>query len=359
MQIDWLAGCGVGLCLAFIYFLYQRTKQHLNPSLLFSDVSDLATKNQGRAIFAKIPFYLLLGALVFFLAAFLDIHQWISMPAKEYAPTSPLPPKEGIALYLVTDRSGSMQEKVTVSNAEGWPVTDTKMNLLKKVTSDFVKDRPNDLIGLIAFARAAEVLAPLTLDHQVILNALQKLKVIQDPQQDGTSIGYALFKAVNLIVATRHFSQELEQKKEPYYTIKNSVVILVTDGMQDPSRLDYGNPLRTMEPEDAATFAKEKDVRIYIVNIEPSFATEKYLPERHVMERTAEKTGGKFYLLDSAHSLEGIFNEINQIEKSRIQQTLPPSMVKRISYYPYFIGLGLLLLFLAVLLESTGLRQVP
>lgn len=358
-ESDWLAVLLAILTFGIVYLLYQRTKKAPIPRVLYSDLHDLAMAPSLRPILAQLPKILLAAALALFLIGFIDLHQMVPLSTEAAPAASGLPPREGIALYIVADHSGSMQEQITIRNTEGFSQKVTKIKMLKEVTAEFIEGRPNDLIGLITFARAAQVLAPLTLDHQIILDELKKLEIVKDPAQDGTSIGYALYKAASLITATRHFAQELIKEGKSYYDIKHSVIILVTDGLQDPSKLDYGNPLRTMEPEDAAAYAKQQNIRIYIINVDPSFNTAEFLPQRHVMQRTAESTGGKFFMFDGATNLQEVFDEINQIEKSRIKQNLPSSLFQRVSFYPYMVALGLLCLLLGCLLESTWLRQSP
>ena len=87
------------------------------------------------------------------------------------------------------------------------------------MTHDFIvgnpetglKGRPNDLIGLVTFARGAQVLSPLTLDDEAVIDQLKKLQVVTDEKQDATAIGYAVYKTVDLIAAAKHYAQELSE----------------------------------------------------------------------------------------------------------------------------------------------------
>jgi len=278
-------------------------------------------------------------------------------------------PIEGIAIYLVLDRSGSM-----AGNIKSHKKMITKMDLLKDVTKNFVvghpqsglKGRPNDMLGLVVFSRGAQVLSPLTLDHQAIMDQLDQLQYITDYNQDGTAIGYAIYKTAHLIAATRHYAQNLLGEGKPAYEIKSSVMILITDGLQSPSPLDKGKKLRNIELLNAAQYAKEQDIRLYVVNVEPRIASKEFLAHRSLMKQIAEMTGGKFYLVESSVGLDKIYAEIDHLEKS----VLPVEMshlsfpedqyiYRRISFYPYLIGVGMLCLLFAVLLETTVLRRVP
>ena len=366
-----------GFALVFWIFLRWR-KRFSSPSLSFSKVQDLKAAVRGwRAAYADLPRLLVFAALFLFIAAFIDPHLLIKREEKGAgAPEKALPTK-GIAIYLLLDQSGSMTEKVLARTPSGSRTYITKIQLLKEVTRDFVagnpelnlKGRPNDLIGLIFFARAPQIIVPLTLDHKTILDKLAKFDVIQNEDQDGTAIGYAIFKTANLIAATRYYAEAFAGKAKPAYEIKNSIIIVVTDGLQDPSPLDKGRRLRNMSLEEAAEYAKKEGVKVYIVNVEPDIASEKYAPDRHLMERITALTGGKFYLVDSTTSLGDIYSDIDKLEKSEIppeeeeikalSKDKQPNLYRRVSFYPYLIGLGMLCLLLSLLLQSTVLRKVP
>src|SRR5262249_48328381 len=144
------------------------------------------------------------------------------------------------------------------------------------VALEFVQEHPNDLIGAISFARSAIVLSPLTLDHEAVISSIKRLKIPQDLNQQGTVIGYAIFKTANLIAAMR---QNLSEQ----YKLHDALLVLVTDGFQDPNPLDKGRRFRTMDVDEASDYAKEQGVRVFIVNVDPSINTEKFLPNKHQM----------------------------------------------------------------------------
>jgi Ca-activated chloride channel family protein len=361
-----------------LYFLHRRRSAFADPHLVYSDLRSLGNGNRKTA-WASLPQNLLWVSLLSFATAFTDPHllldrKWETMGQ----PTTPRdagqpPPTEGIAIYLVLDRSGSMSEEVIARSPSGGRRRISKINLVKEVTSKFIAGdpsiglagRPNDLIGLVFFARAANVEAPLTLEHGTVLQQLSKYNVIGQRDLDGTGIGYAIFKTANMIAATRRYSQELAHKGEPAYTIKNSIIILLTDGLQDPNPLDKGKRLRNMDIPEAAEYAKEQGVRLYMVNVDPALGTEEFAPYRHIMQRAAELTGGKFYMVDSVSNLDKIYQDINQLEKSAIPEQLEidknkrPDLYRRISFYPYLIAFGLLCLLASIMLNGLVLRRVP
>ncbi len=184
-------------------------------------------------------------------------------------------------------------------------------------------------------------------------------------------MGYAIFKTANLLTATRHFAQELKEKGQPAYDIKSATIVLVTDGLQDPSPLDKGNRLRTIELDDAAAYAKSQGIRLYLINIDPQISTSQFAPHRRQMQRITELTGGQLYLLNEPQELQQIYAAIDQLEKGSIQiegtsktsteakSELMKTHYDRFSLSPFLIAIGLLSLFSAIILETTWLRRVP
>lgn len=369
-----IALASASLLLIAIYLIWRWTRSFPQPFLFFSNIRSLNSQQKSwRVAYAPWANFLKWLALFVFLAAFIDPHFFIEKfpNAEEKQPN--IAPTEGIAIYLLLDQSGSMAEEVPIYSGSGPRKRMTKIALLKQVTKQFIDGdpalelagRPNDLIGLIYFARGAEVMSPLTLDHQAILDQLSHFQAVGDRDQDGTAIGYAIYKAASLIAATRHYSQELQEKKEPAYTIKNSIIILITDGLQDPNPLDQGKRLRNMDIPDAAAYAKQQGVRLYIVNVEPKITTEEFAPNRRQMQRAAESTGGKLFVINNTTNLEDIYQEIDRLEKSvlpaplEIDKENQPDAYKRLSLYPFLIALGLFFLACGLLLETTLFRKVP
>lgn len=360
--VDYLA---LGLLLgigSLLYFL----KHHLfvktpSPSLAFSRLKDLHLPT-WRTRSAVYPFYLHLAALTCFILAFSDPHFLWPYASKNQNQALPFreEPTEGIAIYLALDQSGSMAEPVQVEGA-----SIPKIDVLKRVTKQFILDHPSDLMGLVSFARVPRVLVPLTLDQSTLLKQLNQLQLVQKPEDDGTAIGYAIFKTANLIAATRHFADESPAGEKPPYTIKSAIIIVVTDGFQDPSRLDQGNRLRTIELDDAAAYAKSQGIRVYVINIDPILASADYAPHRRQLQTITALTGGKFYLVSNNQGLADIYADINRLEKG----TISPEMVAkahhdqipevRFSLYPFLIAFGLLCLLMALLLDSFIFRKVP
>lgn len=362
----------LGFC-ALLFFGWRRKKEFFEPHLKFSDIGDLLPKNkEWKVALIKVPEKLFFASIFLSLLAFID-PRLLSL-RNEPLSLNPQNPVEGIAIYFVLDQSGSMVQKIPA--ADGSRRTERKIDLLKQMTTQFIKGdaklglsgRSNDMIGLISFARGAQVLSPLTLDHRAILDQLSQLKEVGSMDQDGTAIGYAIYKAANLIAATKAYAQEMKKTGEQAYTIKSYAIILVTDGLQDPNPLDKGKRLRNIDIPEAGQYLKEEGIRLYAIVIEPKIATNEFAPYRNLMDRVTKLTGGKFYMMDDSRKLQQIYKDIDQLEKSRlpevqgminVQKDQRPDLYQRSSLSPYLLSLALFCLFLALLLNTTVLRKAP
>jgi len=258
---------------------------------------------------------------------------------------------KGIAIYFLVDRSGSMQEKITPEVA--------KIDWVRHATAGFIKKRTNDLMGLIAFARKADLLSPLTLDHATLQNKLDEMKVAKTEAEDGTVIGYSIFKTVNLIVGTRHFAAELKGREKSAYSIKNQIIVVLTDGLQSPNPLDRNNPFRFMGLKNAAQFAQENEVRIYFIGVVPDQEREAFMDQMHTFKEAVENTGGHFYLTPNEESLAAIYDSIDAIEKSDVVSKSVHVGKKAVSLAPYFAACGLFLLVASILIETCFARLIP
>lgn len=337
----------IGLCLlifaaalAFICFkkgYWQTTDAHLAYPDFF------ALKNRKltfRERFVFIPRWIYFGGLAFLAIAFASPYRY-----SEEAAAS-LTPQEGLAFYLVLDRSGSMGIVVEKS---GRPVT--RLDKMKSAATQLIQAFPKDLIGAIAFSRAAEVISPLSLDHKLLIKRINEITIGNDPQQGGTSIGYAIYKTANLIAASKAL-----QEKAPYHVL-SAFMIIITDGFQDPSILDKGNPLRAMELDEAADFAKRKHIKVYIVNIDPEIRQEKYAPNLREMQRAAESTGGQLFIADRIEKIEEALLNIPKQEMSKIYPESALQESRRIYLFSFFLGFGLFLLGSGLLIDHVLFRR--
>ena len=340
-----------------------------SPSLPFPDPSRLLAFQTGwRVRLAFSPSLFLRLSLLFFLAAlvdprFLDSSREESLQ-REFQALQP-PPKEGLAFYLLLDHSSSMEQKV-VDETGGGVAFVSKLDLLKRITEDFLfgserlglPGRGSDAAGLAVFARVPEILVPLTLDKEALKRGLKDLKTIEERSRDGTAIGYAIYKTASVIEATREFAT----REKSGYEIREAAIILVTDGFQFPHPEDQGNRLRTMGIEEAASFAKENQIKLYIVSVDPQIEQASYEPRRALLKRAAESSGGRFYAAAEPQKLQEIYREIDLLEKSSLPSELKGLgyiEIRKLSLYKPLIGLGLSSLILAIFLNCFIFRRVP
>lgn len=237
----------------------------------------------------------------------------------------------GIDIVMAVDLSSSMLAKDLEPN---------RMEALKKVADRFVDDRPNDRIGIVVYAGEAYTKVPVTTDKSIVKQMLQELNY--DPTvDDGTGIGMGLATAVN----------RLKESKA-----KSRVIILLTDGI---------NNAGFIEPETAADLAKEYGIKVYTIGLGSNgmapfpvgytpdgtlvYRNMKVEIDEKLMKSIAKKTGGKYFRATSNSRLEAIYDEINRMETTEIEE---------LRYYDYeeqFRPFALLALVLLVL--EVGLRQ--
>lgn len=242
----------------------------------------------------------------------------------------------GIDIVMAIDVSGSMLAKDLKPN---------RMEALKRVASEFVKERPNDRIGLVVYAAESYTKTPVTSDKAVVLEALKGVKY-DNVLQDGTGIGVGLATAVN----------RLKDSKA-----KSKVVILLTDGVNNAGFID---------PRMASEIAKEYGIKVYTIGIGTNgmaefpyaiapngqflFRMMQVEIDEKLMKEIAATTDGKYFRATSNKSLENIYNEINKLEKTEIEEMRYFNYDEK--YRPLvFLALGLLVL--EILLRKTIFRS--
>ncbi|MCH4830083.1 MULTISPECIES: vWA domain-containing protein [Flavobacterium] len=238
----------------------------------------------------------------------------------------------GIDIVIASDVSGSMLAKDLKPN---------RMEALKQVASNFVKERLNDRIGVVVYAAEAYTKTPVTSDKAVVLQAIEDIKY-DNVLQDGTGIGMGLATAVN----------RLKDSKA-----KSKVIILMTDGVNNAGFLD---------PQTSAEIAADLGIKVYTIGIGTNgnalfpyaYAPNggflfKMMPvqiDEKLMKGIAQKTGGKYFRATNNSSLENIYNEINKLEKTKVDE------LKFVNYdekYRPWVWLAGLLLLIELILRKT------
>ena len=243
----------------------------------------------------------------------------------------------GVDIVMALDLSSSME-------SEDLKLGENRLTIAKAMSKTFIARRPNDRIGLVAFAGKAYIAAPLTLDHDFLLSNLERLEL--HTIEDGTAIGSALSASVN----------RLRDVKS-----KSKIVILLTDGQ---------NNLGKISPLTAAEAAQSLHVKVYTIGVGVRgmsklpymFLGQKRYHDVPVdideptLQEIANKTGGKYFRADSPDTLKKIFGEIDQLEKTEIEVK---KFVRRFEVFHWFVLPGLGLLLLEVLLANTVWRKLP
>ncbi len=303
------------------------------PALVFSSLQNLAslgTRRKSRSGAIRLaPLLLALTALVLGLARPQKGKQVSRVEAS------------GIDILLALDVSRSML-------AEDFTIGDQRANRLdavKQVTQKFIEGRPNDRIGIVAFAGRPYLVSPLTLDHDWLLQNMERIRI--GLVEDGTAIGSAIASASN----------RLKEKES-----KSKIIVLLTDGDNNAGKVT---------PATAAEAAKTLGIKIYTIGagtrgfapvpVKDMFGRTVYQKVKVEVDETtlrqiATVANGQFYRATDSKSLSQIFNQIDQLEKSTVQLN---RYTQYRDLFPWFIGCGLALLALQIGLEQTVLRKIP
>jgi Ca-activated chloride channel homolog len=244
---------------------------------------------------------------------------------------------EGIDIMLTLDMSSSMLAQDFVPD---------RLEAAKKVASDFIQKRPYDRIGLVVFAGEAFTQCPLTTDHAVLREFLAKLEC--GFLQDGTAIGMGLATAVNRL-------------KES--SAKSRIAILMSDGE---------NTAGYFKPEAAMELAKEKTVKVYTIGVGSKGEAMSPVGRRSdgqyimglvpvsidtaLLQNIATTTGGKYYRATNMSELERIYNEIDRLEKSKIDVS---TLRRRSENFHPWLWAALTFLLIELLLRYSIFRTIP
>jgi len=242
---------------------------------------------------------------------------------------------EGIDIVLALDISGSMLAEDFQPN---------RIEAAKNVAQDFIGGRTNDRIGLVIFSGESFTQCPLTVDYEVLKTLIKPLK--SGMIEDGTAIGLGLANAVN----------RLRESKA-----KSKVIILLTDGVNNRGEID---------PITAAEIAKSFGIRVYTVGVgtigeapypvqTPFGIRYQMVPveiDEKVLKQVAEMTDGKYFRATDNKKLRAIYQEIDQLEKTRIEVR---SYRRYTELFYSFIFVALFLLIGDVGLSNTWLRKIP
>lgn len=242
---------------------------------------------------------------------------------------------EGIDIVMAVDVSSSMLAK---------DFKPDRLEACKKVGMQFVRERPQDRVGLVIYSAEAYTQCPLTTDHDVLLNLFGKIEL--GNMDDGTAIGDGLGTAINRL-----------RRSEA----KSKVIILLTDGVNNTGSLD---------PLSAAEIAKDLGIRIYTIGC-GTMGTAPYpmktpfgiqyvnVPveiDEQLLQEVAKIGDGKYFRATDNRKLEQIYKEIDKMEKSRIDVV---TYRRSQAHFQPFVLAGLILLLLEMLSRLIIYRKLP
>ncbi len=243
---------------------------------------------------------------------------------------------EGIDIMLAIDVSGSMLAR---------DFKPDRITAAKEVAGSFIADRYGDRIGLVAFAGEAFTQSPLTTDQSTLQTLLARIR--SGLIEDGTAIGNGLATAINRLRES---------------DAKSKVIILLTDGVNNRGEI---------APMTAAEIAKAQGIRVYTIGVGTEgmapypaidmggnliFVNQKVEIDEKVLKAISDMTGGRYFRATDKDKLKAVYDEINQLEKSKVEVT------EHISYHELFLvwalaALGLLLA--EFLLSNLVLKRIP
>jgi Ca-activated chloride channel family protein len=307
-----------------VWYILRHKKQE--ASLSFSDLKGFVKlPKTWKAYLRHMLFALKMAALALLIVA---------LARPQSSSTNSTSNIEGIDIVMAMDVSGSMLAR---------DLKPDRLTAAKNVASDFVKGRPGDRMGLVIFSGETFTQVPLTTDHGVMLNMLAEMK--NGLIDDGTAIGDGLATAISRLKDSEAISK---------------VVILLTDGMNNAGSVD---------PYTAAEIAKLYGIRVYTIGVgsygtapypvQTPFGTQiqqmKVEIDEKLLSSVAGMTGGKYFRATSNQKLDEIYEEIDKLERSKIEVTEFRRLHEE--FYP-LVAWALALLLLEFLLRKTIFRTL-
>ena len=241
--------------------------------------------------------------------------------------------KDGIDIAIALDLSKSMEARDFNPN---------RLEKSKELLKEFIDKRLNDRLSLVVFGGEAYTKVPLTFDHSVLKNMISNITTDDITSNNRTAIGMGLGVALNRLKDSDS---------------KSKVIILMTDGENNSGE---------MSPVGAAEVAKELGIKVYTIGIGakeiaiPGFFGTSYIENKELDENLlnliAEKTNGKYFRASDSKEFQNIFNEINNLEKSKIDSR---SIYDITEYFEELLKIALLLLLLGVFFEYFKYIRIP
>ena len=237
--------------------------------------------------------------------------------------------EEGVDIVLAVDISSSMQIE-DMSESESL----RRIDSARQRALEFAAARPDDRLAFIAFARYGELRCPPTLDEAALAAFLRSIDVVpQNSELDGTAIGVALAKAVQVLDGSE---------------AKSRIVVLLSDGE---------NNQKAISLPDAAKLASDSGIRVHTIGLGHGVPTPFGFRELDFkgLRTIAKETGGKFFQARSDADLAEVYQMIDSLEKTDLEDP----RYRTIDGFEWPLGTGLSLLLAALLLEVLWIRGRP
>ena len=316
------------LILPFLTIWYVFKHKQQNASLKVSALQAFGKQSQLWSLIKHLLFLLRLAAIGLIIVA-MARPQTVDISSK-------IKKTLGIDIVMAIDVSASMLAK---------DLTPSRLEALKTVASKFIARRPNDRIGLVEYAGESYTKTPLTLDKNIILRSLSEIKY-NNIIEGGTAIGMGLATCVNRIKDSKSISK---------------VIILLTDGINNAGFID---------PVTAAELAKEFNIKIYSIGLGTNglalspigiddrgkfnYANVKVEIDEELLTQISEMTGGKYFRATNNSRLKEIYDDINKLEKTDIEEFKYFSVSEK---YRYFLLPAILLIGFDLIIRLTILRS--
>ena len=313
------------LLIPILLFWYVKTNNSRSASI---QVSTTAAKGLGtwKTSFRHMPFICRMLCFGFLITALAN-----PQTKNEEKNTE----GEGIDIMLCLDVSGSMSAQ---------DLTPNRLESAKNVAIDFINRRPTDRIGIVIFSGESFTQCPLTTDKNVLVSAVQNIHF--GLLEDGTAIGSGLSTSVDRLRTSK---------------TKTKIVILLTDGENNGGLID---------PKTAKEIAKAFGIKVYTIGVgtdglapQPvqtplgvQMQSVKVSIDEKLMKQIAEETGGKYFRAKDNEGLSGIYETIDQLEKSKVEITTTTKFTDK--FLPFAIGAAFFLL-LEILLRYLVFRKFP
>jgi len=246
--------------------------------------------------------------------------------------------RQGVAIELLVDISSSMD----CTLAGGGERKQTRMEAARTEVEEFISNRPDDLMGLVTFARFADTVSPLTFGHKALIQLVRAIEIQDRPNEDGTAYGDALA----LACAQLEQMAQWQGGGDALEVIESRIVVLLTDGE---------NNCGLHLPQEAAGLARKWGIRVYVISLgEPSQSGGLTAAET-LLADVAATTGGVFWKISDGEGLGKAYAEIDKLEKSAITDSTVIHN-RPVPIFASFLWPALLLMLGDLILSATLLR---